>query len=101
MEKAEFNAFVGEAYLPDGSLGKESAFGAGDSGDSDSILGQEDPLEEEVATYSSILAWEIQWTEEHGGHSPKGPKETDATEHAHVGGARTFLPPLLISPCSS
>ena len=26
-------------------------------------LGQEDPLEEEMATYSSILAWEIPWTE--------------------------------------
>ena len=30
-------------------------------------LHQEDPLEEEVATYSSILAWEIPWTEEPGG----------------------------------
>ena len=30
-------------------------------------LGREDPLEEEMATYSSILAWEIPWTEEHGG----------------------------------
>ena len=30
-------------------------------------LGQEDPLEEEMATHSSILAWEIQWTEEPGG----------------------------------
>ena len=29
-------------------------------------LGQEDPLEEEVATHSSILAWEIPWTEEPG-----------------------------------
>ena len=27
-------------------------------------LGQEDPLEKEVATYSSILAWEIPWAEE-------------------------------------
>jgi len=30
-------------------------------------LGQEDPLEKEMATYSSILAWEIPWTEEPGG----------------------------------
>ena len=30
-------------------------------------LGQEDPLEEEMATYSSILAWEIPWTEEPSG----------------------------------
>ena len=30
-------------------------------------LGQEDPLEKEMASYSSILAWEIQWAEEPGG----------------------------------
>ena len=30
-------------------------------------LGWEDSLEEEMATFSSILAWEIQWTEEPGG----------------------------------
>ena len=30
-------------------------------------LGQEDPLEEEMATYSNILAWRIPWTEESGG----------------------------------
>ena len=32
----------------------------------DLILGQEDPLEKEMATYSSILAWKISWTEEPG-----------------------------------
>ena len=31
------------------------------------FLGQEDPLEEEMATHSSIFAWEIPWTEEPGG----------------------------------
>ena len=31
------------------------------------FLGQEDPLEKEVATHSSILAWRIPWTEEPGG----------------------------------
>ena len=30
-------------------------------------LGQEDPLEKEMATHSTILAWEIPWTEEPGG----------------------------------
>ena len=30
-------------------------------------LGQEDPLEKEMATHSSILAWRIPWTEEPGG----------------------------------
>ena len=33
-------------------------------------VGQEDPLEEEMATQSRILAWEIPWTEEPGGYSP-------------------------------
>ena len=35
-------------------------------------LGQEDPLEEGMATHSSILAWRIPWTEEPGGYSPWG-----------------------------
>ena len=37
-------------------------------------LSQEDPLEKEMATYSSILAWETPWTEEPGGlrSSPVG-----------------------------
>ena len=30
------------------------------------LLGQEDPLEKEMATHSSILAWRIPWTEEPG-----------------------------------
>ena len=42
----------------------------------------EDALEKEMATYSSILAWKISWTEEAGGHSPWGHKESDMTEHA-------------------
>ena len=35
-------------------------------------LGQEDPLEKEMATHSSILAWEILWTEEPGGLQSMG-----------------------------
>ena len=31
------------------------------------FLGQEDPLENDMATHSSIIAWEIPWTEESGG----------------------------------
>ena len=34
------------------------------------FVGQEDPLEEEMITHSSILAWRIPWTEEPGGYSP-------------------------------
>ena len=35
-------------------------------------LGQEDPLEKEMATHFSILAWKVQWTEEPGGLQSKG-----------------------------
>ena len=35
-------------------------------------LGQDYPLEEEMATYSSVLAWEILWTEEPGGLQSMG-----------------------------
>ena len=37
-----------------------------------SIPGWEDPLEEEMATHSSILAWEIPWREEPGGLQSMG-----------------------------
>ena len=42
-------------------------------------LGWEDPLEEEMATCSSILAWKIQWTEEPGGLQFMGSHESDTT----------------------
>ena len=69
-------------------------------------LGREDPLEKEMATHSSILAWRIPWTEEPGkgngkplqysclenpmdrgawqGYSSWGLKESDMTEHTHI-----------------
>ena len=43
-------------------------------------LSQEDALEKGMATYSSILARRIPWTEEPGGHSPWDHKESDRTE---------------------
>ena len=43
-------------------------------------LGQEDPLEKGMATHSSILDWEIPWTEEPGGLQSWGCKESDTTE---------------------
>ena len=36
------------------------------------LLGREDPPEQEMATHSSILAWEIPWTEEPGGLQSMG-----------------------------
>ena len=47
-------------------------------------LGQEDPLEERMATHSSILAWGIPWTAEPRGYSLWGHKESDTTEHADM-----------------
>ena len=48
-------------------------------------LGQEDPLEEEVATHSSILAWRFPWTGRSlAGYSPWGCKESEMTEHAYT-----------------
>ena len=44
------------------------------------FLGQKDPLEEEMAAHSSILAWEISWTEGPGGAVVHGfTKESDMT----------------------
>ena len=42
-------------------------------------LGLEDPLEKEMATHSSILAWEIPWTEEPGGLQSVGLQESEMT----------------------
>ena len=39
---------------------------AGDARDMGSTLGQEGPLEKEMATHSCILAWKVPWTEEPG-----------------------------------
>ena len=43
-------------------------------------LGREDPLEEAVATHSSVLAWKIPWTEELAGCSPWGHNESGMTD---------------------
>ena len=45
--------------------------------------GLEDPLEKEMATHSSIIAWRIPWTEEPGGLQSTGCKELDTTERLH------------------
>ena len=44
------------------------------------LLGQEDPLEKEMVTHSSILAWEVPWTEDAGGLQSMGSQELDTTE---------------------
>ena len=48
------------------------------------FLGWEDPLEEEMATDSSVLLGKIVWTGSLMGYSPWGQKDLDMTEHAHM-----------------
>ena len=52
-------------------------------------LRQEDPLEEEMATHSTILAWNIPWIEEPDGLQPMGNKEWDRTERLNT--QRNFI----------
>ena len=63
-----------------GSVVKNTPANAGDTGDA----GGEDSLEKEMATHSSILAWEVPWTGGPVGYSPLGHKESDKTECAHT-----------------
>ena len=72
-----------EGDFPGGSDSKESAYNAGDQG---SIPGLEDPLEESMATHSSILAWRIPWTEGFGRLQSIGSqtvRTTEVTAHTH------------------
>ena len=46
--------------------------------------GQEDPLEKEMATHSSTVAWVIPWTEEPGGLQSMDCKELHTTEQLHL-----------------
>ena len=62
--------------LPRWLSGKESL---ADARDAFSSLGQADPLEEEMATYTNILPWEIPWIEEPGGLQSVCHKESDIT----------------------
>ena len=57
-----------EAF-PGGSVVKNLLASVGDMG---LIPGSEDPLEKEMATHSSILAWEMPWTEEPGRRQSMG-----------------------------
>ena len=89
--------------FPGGSVVKNLPTNAGDVG---LIPGWKDPLEKERATHSSILAWEIPWTEEPGGlYSPWGHKRVGhnlATKHIHTHWDGCLLLPLPIeTPHSS
>ena len=69
----EWSEFVD---FPSGSDGKASAYNVGDP----QSLGQEDLLEEEMATHSSILAWKIHGQRSPADYSSWAQKESDTTE---------------------
>ena len=73
--------------LPDGSVVKESAYNAGDMGDSVLIPGSGRSPGGGNATHSSILAWKIRWTEEPGGLQPM---ESQRVEHNQMTNTFTF-----------
>ena len=63
-------------------------------------LGEEDALKKEMIPYSSILAWEIPWTEEPGGLQSTGSLrvgQDSATEHAHAAHTGYMLAIIIIS----
>ena len=77
MQKQAFNKIQHSSWASlGGSDGKESACNAGDLVQS---LGWEDPLEEDMATLSSIVAWRIHGQRCLIGYSPWDRKELDAT----------------------
>ena len=84
-----FDGHLERASFPEGSEGKESARIAGDqmvknppAGQEMQVpsLGQEDTLEEGMATHSSVVAWRIPRTEEPGGLQSMRSQESDTTE---------------------
>ena len=53
-------------------------------------LGREDPLEKEMATYSSILAWRIPWAEEPGGLQSTGLQRVEPNEGSTLTAEQSF-----------
>ena len=64
--------YTNKLGFPGGSVVDTSPANARDTEDRVLILGQKDPVEEEMATHFSILAWEIPWTEECDGLQSMG-----------------------------
>ena len=67
-------------YLLGGTMVKNLLSNAREARDTGLILGQEDPLEEEISTHSSILAGKFHGQRSLVGYSPWGCKESNTTE---------------------
>ena len=71
------------------------------------FLGQEDPLEKEMATHPSILAWRIQWTEEPGGLQSTGSQrvrhdwQTSLSTYPQIASNYSSVPEKAMAPHSS
>ena len=75
------HSISGSLGFPDGSVGKESAPAMQKTQETWVwSLGWEDPLEQEMAPHSSVLAWKIHGQKTLTGYSPKSQKELDKTE---------------------
>ena len=72
--------------FPDGAVGKNPSAMQEMQDTVAQFPGQEYPLEEEMATHSSIFAWRIPWTEEPGGIHSMGPQKsrTQLSTHTHT-----------------
>ena len=69
--------------FPGGSVVKNLPAGAAGAGDRSSIPGSENALEEEMASHSRILAWEIPWREEPGGLQSTRSHRVDMTKQTN------------------
>ena len=66
------NVFISTYFFWVALVVKNTPANVGDIRDKVQSLGQEDPLEKDMATHSSILAWRIPWTEKLGRLQPTG-----------------------------
>ena len=74
-----------ECFPPNGAGVRDIPTNTGDTRDVGWSLGREDPLEEEMATHSSILAWRVPWTEESGGLWSTGSQsQTQLSTRSHL-----------------
>ena len=83
--------------------GEQSTWNTEDTGQRVQSLGGEEPLEKEMTTHSSVLAWKIPCTEEPGSYSPRGHKQFDITYQLNNNTTKLaessvllYCPPLLL-----
>ena len=77
MSTVEFSHLCNLKLIKEGGSGEEPACQNRRHETRVQSLGQEDPLEEEITTHSSILAWRIPWTEDSGGLQSMGSQRVE------------------------